>query len=375
MTFINRRKFLGYSAALAGTSALGSLALPGGVRPARAALVDVPAVDRLDIRVLIDASHDIFARPATAGGVQATPAGNVNGGDYRRVLHNQWGLSLFVESAAGDDKRKILIDFGYSKEALLNNIELLGVDPSGVEAIVISHGHYDHFGGLLGFVETYRDVLADDIKLIAGGEDNFCLRVRGPSEAQITDSGAPDRVAIEALNVDVVLAEQPTVVAGHAFTTGEIERRTPEIVLGNGQVFYGKRADGQGCDASGYAAAGEVDTVVKDEHRHEHATSFHVKDRGLVVVGSCSHSGIVNAALQARQVSGVEKIHAIVGGFHLGPADADYLRTVIGEIRSLDPDVIIPMHCSGANFVAAVREQLPEKLLESSTGSLFTFGA
>lgn len=376
MAHISRRNFLNYSAALAGSAAVGSLILPGGVRStSAAALVEVPAVDKLDIRVLIDASHDIFQRPTEIAGVRSTPAGNVNGGDYRRVLHNQWGLSLFVESAAGDDRRKILIDFGYSKEALLNNIELLGVDPSGVEAIVISHGHYDHFGGLVGFVERFRDVLADDVRLVAGGEDNFCLRVRGPSEAQITDSGAPDRAALDALKVDIVLAEKPTVVARHAFTTGEIERRTAEYVLGNGQVYFGVREDGLGCDASAYVEEDRLGQVVKDEHRHEHATSFHVRDRGLVVIGSCSHTGIVNAALQARAVSGIEKVHAIVGGFHLGPAPDDYLRTVIGEIRALDPDVIIPMHCSGANFVEAVRQELPGKLLESSTGSLFSFGA
>ena len=374
MSKISRRNFLGYSTAFAGAAALGSF--PGFVRTSKAATAAlVPEVDKLSIRVLVDAAHDVFQRPATVSGATSTPAGNVNGGDYRRVLHNQWGLSLFIESSAGNDAHKILIDFGYSAEALLNNIELLEVDPTGVEAIVISHGHYDHFGGLIGFLDNFRDKLPDDLQLIAGGEDNFCLRVRGPSEAQITDSGAPDRAALEKHNVKVVLAEKPTIVASHAFTTGKIESRTKEYVLGSGQVYFGRRDDGQGCDASGYAAENEVGQVVKDEHRHEHATSFNVKDRGLVVVGSCSHTGIVNAALQARHVSGVEKIHAIAGGFHLGAAPDDYLRYVIGEIRALNPDVVIPMHCSGARFVQAVREEFPEKLLESSTGNLFTFGA
>ncbi len=102
---------------------------------------------------------------------------------------------------------------------------------------------------------------------------------------------------------------------------------------------------------------------------------FNVKDKGLVVFSSCGHAGIVNSALQAREVSGVEKIHALVGGFHLGPAPADYLNQVIGEIKTLNPDVIVPMHCSGDNFTRAVREQLPEKLLVSTTGSRLVFGA
>lgn len=365
----SRRNFLRYSGALAGVAAVGGF---GRIGPAAAATspLSVPVVDKLSIQVLIDASHDIFARPVTVGGVTSTPAGNP-GGQFR-VLHNQWGLSLFVESQLGDEQRVVLVDAGYTSPALRNNIEILGVDPARIEAIVVSHGHFDHFGGLEGFVEGFRDVLGDGVKLYVGGEDVFCLRVGGSN--QLTDSGAINRAALDALGVEIVLANDPAIVAGHAFTTGEIERRTAERVLGNGQVFLGTREDGLGCRPESYAAADAIGQVVRDEHVHEHATSYHVKDRGLVVITSCGHVGIVNSALQARHASGVEKVHAIVGGFHLGPADDAYLREVLAEIRALDPDVVIPMHCSGANFVQAVREELPGKLLESSTGSRFTFG-
>jgi 7,8-dihydropterin-6-yl-methyl-4-(beta-D-ribofuranosyl)aminobenzene 5'-phosphate synthase len=71
----------------------------------------------------------------------------------------------------------------------------------------------------------------------------------------------------------------------------------------------------------------------------------------------------------------VQKVHALVGGFHLGPAPADYLSQVIGEIKALNPDAIIPMHCSGDNFARAVRETMPDKLMVPSTGARLTFGA
>ncbi len=367
-----RRDFLKYTAGLAGLAALGPLGRPiAAAAQAAGAPVQVAEVDRLDIRVVIDASHDIFQRPRTIAGVTATPIGNP-GGAFR-VLHNQWGLSLWVESQAAEEKRTVLIDFGYTPEALINNLDIIGLDPALIEAAVVSHGHYDHFGGLEGLVEAYQRILRPGLRLYAGGEDVFCLRVG--SSNQLTDSGAIDRRILEQYGVEVVLATEPALVADHGFTSGEIERRTSEVVLGNGQVFFGTREDGLGCDASSYAEAGELGEVVRDTHRHEHATSYNVRDRGLVVVTSCGHSGIVNSALQARDASGVGKVHALVGGFHLGPAEPDYLRQVLGEIRALDPDVIIPMHCSGANFVQAIREEMPDKLLESSTGNLFTFGA
>jgi 7,8-dihydropterin-6-yl-methyl-4-(beta-D-ribofuranosyl)aminobenzene 5'-phosphate synthase len=99
-----------------------------------------------------------------------------------------------------------------------------------------------------------------------------------------------------------------------------------------------------------------------------------VKGRGLVVISSCGHVGIVNSARQAQAASGVQKIHALMGGFHLGPAPKDYLDQVIGEIGKLAPDVVIPLHCSGNNFIQAMREQMPDNLLVSTTGSRITFG-
>jgi len=133
--------------------------------------------------------------------------------------------------------------------------------------------------------------------------------------------------------------------------------------------------DGLGCNASHYLPAEMQGKIVPDEHIHEHATCFNVKDRGLVVTSSCGHVGIVNSARQAQAVYGVQKVHALVGGFHLGPAPDDYLRQVVGEIKTLDPDVVVPMHCSGENFIREVRAQMPDKLLVPTTGARLTFGA
>jgi 7,8-dihydropterin-6-yl-methyl-4-(beta-D-ribofuranosyl)aminobenzene 5'-phosphate synthase len=365
---LRRRDFLKGTAAFAGASAVGGFTC---VEIAGAAPIQAPVVDKLAIRVLIDGSIDNFFRPSTVNGVSIEPA--PRRADYRRNLHNQWGLSLFLESQRADELRTVMVDFGYTPEALLNNIELTGVDPSKLNALVVSHGHFDHYGGLQGFLKKYRDVLPADVKLYAGGEDNFCHRYNG-TPGQLSDFGALDRRELVAQKVSVVLAESPTVVAGHAFTTGKIKRSSIEKVLPNTLVEFAMK-DGLGCDAGHYLSAELLGKIVPDEHIHEHATCFNIKDRGLVVISSCGHVGIVNSVRQAQEVSGVQKVHAIVGGFHLGPAPADYLDQVVAEVKTLEPDVVIPMHCSGNNFIQAVRQQMPDKLLVSTTGSRVTFGA
>jgi 7,8-dihydropterin-6-yl-methyl-4-(beta-D-ribofuranosyl)aminobenzene 5'-phosphate synthase len=114
---------------------------------------------------------------------------------------------------------------------------------------------------------------------------------------------------------------------------------------------------------------------VPDQHVHEHATCFNIRGKGLVVISSCGHVGIVNSVRQAQEVSGVQKVHAIVGGFHLGPAPEDYLKQVVAEIKKLQPDVLIPMHCSGLNFLLEARAQMPGSVINTSTGSRLVFGA
>jgi 7,8-dihydropterin-6-yl-methyl-4-(beta-D-ribofuranosyl)aminobenzene 5'-phosphate synthase len=365
---MKRRDFLKASAAFAGAAASGFSC----VEFADATPIQAPVVDKLSVRVLVDLTHNIFLRPTTFNGMSVTPAPRAK--DYTKELHTQWGLSLLLESSKGGESRTLMLDYAYTPEALLNNFELLGADARKIDALIVSHGHFDHYGGLIGLLDKYRNSLPADVKLYAGGEDNFCHRVLPTgTPGEFSDFGYLDRNALAKRNVGVVLCESPTVIAGHAFTSGQIRRQTDEKILPNTFEQFGIK-DGLGCNASHYTPAELAGKTVPDEHYHEHVTVYNVKDRGLVVLSSCSHRGVVNAVKQAKEVSGINKLHALLGGFHLGPAPMDYTQHIVSEIVELKPDIVVPMHCSGENFVEAMNAIAPDRLFIGSAGATLTFG-
>jgi 7,8-dihydropterin-6-yl-methyl-4-(beta-D-ribofuranosyl)aminobenzene 5'-phosphate synthase len=358
---------------------LGSAAAIAQLAFARSSLAElvkvgsVPTVDSLSVKVLTDSSYDT-PRAEGSKWVKVKRAGFISRDDYRKGLHSEWGLALALESRIGTDARNLMLDYGYTPEALFNNMEIMGVDGTKAQGLILSHGHYDHFGGLIAFLQKYRAKLPADLTLFVGGEDNFCNRkTQSGAPGHFSDWGVLDRRELEALKVNIVYCEQPTVIQGHAFTTGTIKRRTFEKVFPNTIVEYSKK-NGLGCDLP-QANEKAQGNFVADEHLNEHATCFNVKDRGLVVISSCGHAGIVNSVLQAQEVSGVTKVHAVMGGFHLFPADDPYLRRVVAELKALEPDVVVPLHCSGPGIARVLRETMPDRLLTSTTGTEFQFGA
>jgi 7,8-dihydropterin-6-yl-methyl-4-(beta-D-ribofuranosyl)aminobenzene 5'-phosphate synthase len=350
--------------------------LLGGAKPTRAEPISgtVPEVDGLAVRVVTDSYQFAVAPSAKSGSVEIQHFGWGIGGDKPpgRTLISEFGLSMHVESRRGAETRNVLVDFGFTPEALVNNTDLLGIDPAKLDALVLSHGHYDHFGGLAGFLRQEHGKLKPKLPIYVGGEDCFCSREWTGSPVH-GNFGALDREALERADLTVTYAEGPSHLADHGFTTGQIGLTSFEKLLSPSAMKIGVD-HGIGCYADKLAEEDRTKTVVPDQFRHEIATAFNLKGRGLVVLTSCSHRGVVNAIKQAQSASGVDKVHAVVGGFHLAPYKEDYVRETIASLKTLDVDYIVPLHCTGEAFYDYAKAEIPGRLLRSYTGTRLVFG-
>jgi len=367
---MNRRQFLTLGTVASGTFAVGGFSRIGS-GPVAAQISAPPTVDRLVLTNVVDNLYDIFARGGRLDTVtvERTPLGQT-------PLLAEHGLAYHIDSSRGGERRQILLDFGLTDWSLFNNYRALGVDPYAADALVLSHGHRDHYGALPALATAGQGKWKPGVTIYAGGEDTFCQRVVVTPAATI-DQGKLDRPALEAKGLRVQLVSQPAVVSGQAFTSGQIARLT-DFEKPPAAARLRAEDAGSACSPTHFGLVkveAKPGDLVADNFQGEHATAFHVKDRGLVVITSCGHAGVINSVRQVQKVTGIEKVHAVVGGFHLAPAPDEVVAKTVAAFKAINPDYILPAHCSGLNTIMAVHRELPAKLIMPSTGTRVVFGA
>jgi 7,8-dihydropterin-6-yl-methyl-4-(beta-D-ribofuranosyl)aminobenzene 5'-phosphate synthase len=330
----------------------------------------VPQVDTLALQVIVDnATFGPFLPDLNLPGLRVErntvkPAPQMS----RHALMAEFGLSLLARSQVASESRSVLVDFGYTPEVLANNLAILGIDANQLNAAVLSHGHLDHYGGFAGVYGS--KVPTKHLSLIVGGEETFCERVAMIGTPPPV-MGTLDRKELSRAGLDVKISAAPLVVADHAFTTGTIPLESFERAAIPTQMH-----PGVGCDAAVLSLAKRNVQQIADDGEHELATCYAVKGLGLVVIASCSHRGVLNSVRRAQQVSGIQKVHAVVGGFHLvKPRTDDEARRTVAEFAKIDPTYIVPMHCTGEVFIAEALRVMPTKVVRPYVGTRFTFTA
>ncbi len=359
---LTRRSML---AGVIGVAATSSLPLR-----ARDARFQAPVVDSLTLTVLTDSgTFGPFLPDLDLPGLKVLRAGNGSSPGYTRMspkaLMGEFGLSLLADSRAGNVSRRVLVDFGYTAEVLANNMGMLGIDPSSIDASVLSHGHLDHYGGFPALAGNSASK-GRPLPLYVGGEETFCERVAmigNPPPVM----GLLDRAALTKGGYGVRIAPEPQVVADQAFTTGIIPLETSERT-----AIPTRMRPGTGCDRQGLRSDKRDLTEVTDDGEHELATCYAIKGLGLVVIASCSHRGVLNSVRRAQAISGISKVHMVIGGFHLvRPRTEEEARQTVATFKVIDPDYIVPMHCTGEIFIEEALRQMPQKIVRPYVGTRF----
>jgi len=316
----------------------------------------IPEVDGLELLSLVDNSVDLLST-IDKNEAQSFRQWTIkrHGQEWSRTHYElpfaEHGFSMLIRILSGGKKTSVLFDTGISAGGVVENAERMGLDLSEVEYVVLSHGHYDHFGGL---ISTLKTIDKANLPLILH-EDMF--KTRGKANPDGSIRIYPQFPVREQLNsAHLIYTKQPNIIDNSAIlVTGEIPRETS---FETGFLQHRTLKDG----------IWQLDHLILDDR----AIVLSVKGKGLAIISGCAHAGIINTITYSQRITGVKNVYAVIGGFHLSGKDCEErIQPTINELIKINPKLIIPSHCTGWKGISELANSLPDAFVYGSVGNLY----
>jgi 7,8-dihydropterin-6-yl-methyl-4-(beta-D-ribofuranosyl)aminobenzene 5'-phosphate synthase len=317
-------------------------------------------VDSVTITTLVDNVSDMLlqnqgpAKRPQIGDPRASrvSAAFLEGGEVIDAPLAEHGFSALVTIGKDGGERNVLFDAGMTPNGAAENMRRLSISPKDIETIVLSHGHFDHTTGLDGLVRVLgRTNLPVIIHPEFWNRRRIAIPGREPFELPSTS-----RSALQGAGFEIVEEKQPSfLLDGSLLVTGEVDRTTE---FEKGFPIHQALRDGEW----------QPDPLILDDQ----ALVLNVRDKGLVVLTGCGHAGIVNIVRYARKLTGVDRVYAVIGGFHLnGPLFEPIIPDTCAALAELAPEVIVPAHCTGWRATHALAASFPDAFIQNSVGTRF----
>jgi 7,8-dihydropterin-6-yl-methyl-4-(beta-D-ribofuranosyl)aminobenzene 5'-phosphate synthase len=327
----------------------------------------IPEIDQISITILVDNTTD-FLLASSEHAVRPPIVRNERFVLPPPVAEHGFSTLVTIPGSNEGTSNSFLFDTGVSENGVVHNADIFGIDFGKIDGIVLSHGHFDHFAGLANIIKRISSSSQASINNIDvfTHPDAFLKRWEIFPDGARAKSPVLDEQLLQQMgtkihkNTDVTClpSEESPLLA----ITGEIPRETT----------FEKGFPYQYAEDPSNEKNLIPDPLIQDDQ----ALVANISDKGLVILTGCGHAGIINTINYAKKITGIDKVHAIIGGFHL-PADGGIYEAAIEptlkKFKEVQPDYLVPCHCTGWKAINKIIEIMPEKFIQSSVGTTFQF--
>lgn len=313
--------------------------------------INLKQIDQIEILTLQDNFIDLASQDGNEMVQRAMPLKEMA---FANSIKAEHGFSTMVTVSADNNQHTLLFDFGFSSTGAYENSQRLNQDLSQVEILALSHGHMDHAGG---FKTIVKHIDKKDLSLVLHPAAFKKNRVNKITEDFKVQMPMLTKEEIQNAGVELIETVEPyPIFDKNLFFLGQIPK-TNDFEKGSASFYYEEN--------------GEEKWDPLDD---DSAIVAHLKGKGLVILTGCAHSGIINTVKYAQKITGIDKIHVIMGGFHLtGMEFKPIIEQTVNTLKDLNPDFIVPTHCTGRKAMTKIEIEMEEKYLLNMAGTRMVF--